>query len=205
MLIIEAAKRFWAKILRKLKVKPLLHSLQNSIQKNFCHISDKSPTLTSTPRRLIHPNIFLVFFAIAAAQLPANKCAAEPGGKENWKIINYWSEWCAPCRAEIPVFNALSKRLSASNILVVGINFDDESREKTLAVAQVLGMEFPVLTLQEGKKYRLRAPDVLPTTYILSPENKVVAKLIGEQTTQTVLQNLVDAGLPAVNHDKSGH
>ena len=24
-----------------------------------------------------------------------------------WILINYWSEWCAPCRAEIPELNEL--------------------------------------------------------------------------------------------------
>ena len=27
----------------------------------------------------------------------------------HWVFINYWAEWCAPCRYEIPQLNALSK------------------------------------------------------------------------------------------------
>jgi hypothetical protein len=38
-------------------------------------------------------------------------------------------------------------------------------------------------------------PDVLPTTYLLSPSNKVVAKLIGQQSEQDILDALSLQGL----------
>lgn len=26
-----------------------------------------------------------------------------------WLVVNYWAEWCAPCREELPELNALDK------------------------------------------------------------------------------------------------
>lgn len=115
--------------------------------------------------------------------------------RASWKIVNYWSEWCAPCRVEIPMLNELSVKLHSHNIDVVGINFDEDPREKTLEIAKDLDIRFSVLTMEEVTKLALRPPDVLPTTYILTPENTVAAKLIGEQTAKEILETLTGLGL----------
>ena len=142
--------------------------------------------------------------ALLLVTLPAVLYGAEPG-QEKWKIINYWSEWCVPCRVEIPMLNELSKHLSSSNVIVLGVNFDDDPRETTLEIAEAMSIEFPVLTLEEIAQLKLRAPDVLPTTYILSPTNEVVAKLIGQQTHQDLMEQLVDLGLLPSTQQESGH
>ncbi len=118
-----------------------------------------------------------------------------------WRIVNYWSEWCAPCRREIPMLNALNETLSSTNVTIVGVNFDEDSREVTLAIAKGMGVDFPTLTRDVVSKLELRAPDVLPTTYILSPDNKIVAKLIGEQTRESLQAQLASLGLPVVTND----
>ena len=142
--------------------------------------------------------------ALLLVTLPAGLYGDEPE-QEKWKIINYWSEWCAPCRFEIPMLNELSKYLSSGNVIVLGVNFDDDPRENTLEIAATMNIEFPVLTFEEVAQLKLRAPDVLPTTYILSPTNEVVAKLIGQQTHQDLMAQLVDLGLLPSTGQESGH
>jgi thiol-disulfide isomerase/thioredoxin len=113
----------------------------------------------------------------------------------NWRIVNYWSEWCAPCRIEIPMFNALFNDLKASNVSIVGINFDEDPRDITLDIAKELGVEFPTLTIEEVEELALRPPDVMPTTYLLSPTNEVVAKLVGMQSREDILNQLAALGI----------
>ena len=113
----------------------------------------------------------------------------------NWRIVNYWSEWCAPCRIEIPMFNALFNDLKASNVSIVGINFDEDPRDITLDIAEELGVEFPTLTIEEVEELALRPPDVMPTTYLLSPTNEVVAKLVGMQSREDILNQLAALGI----------
>ena len=139
--------------------------------------------------RLCCPALFIALF------LPFSVSQAMETDEEAWRIVNYWSEWCAPCRVEIPMFNSLRERLKSSNIQVVGINFDDDPREVTLDIAKEMGIEFPVLSQQEVEKLGLRPPDVLPTTYILSPSGEVTAKLIGMQGEQDILKELASQGL----------
>ncbi len=133
--------------------------------------------------------------------------ATEPEKTEpaegTWRIVNYWSEWCAPCRKEIPMFNKLNQQLSASNVTIVGVNFDEDSRDETLRIADKMGVDFPTLTMEEVKLLGLKAPNVLPTTYILSPDNEVVAKLLGEQSAEDMLKQLALLNLPVKTNQAS--
>jgi thiol-disulfide isomerase/thioredoxin len=39
-------------------------------------------------------------------------------------MVNFWATWCAPCRREIPLLNALSTEYASKNVKVVGIAVD---------------------------------------------------------------------------------
>jgi len=83
---------------------------------------------------------------------------------DSWRIVNYWSEWCAPCRVEIPMFNRLRLRLAKSNVIIVGVNFDEDPRDLTLEIANHMGIEFQTLSQQDLDLLGLKPPNVLPTT-----------------------------------------
>jgi len=123
--------------------------------------------------------------------------AADGEAGQKWRIVNYWSEFCVPCRREIPVLNELGEQLDSThaNVTVVGVDFDENPRDEALAIAHRMGIEFPTLTIEVIRPLKMPAPNVLPTTYILSPENQVVAKLIGEQTRASLLAKLADLDL----------
>jgi thiol-disulfide isomerase/thioredoxin len=129
--------------------------------------------------------------------LPGLPCFADSPSESagEWKIINYWSTTCAPCRVEIPELNSLSKELAPAGVRVLGVNFDDESVEITRRSARRMKIEFPNLTMAEVQAYGLTAPNVLPTTYILSPENVVMAKVVGLQTRDSLMTLLTDLGV----------
>jgi len=148
----------------------------------------------------------LLILTVLATDLPAQEASdgagAESAGK--WRIVSYWSEWCAPCRKEIPVLNELNAQLasSAAQVAVVGVDFDENPRAESLAIAERMGIEFPILTINDVRQLQLSAPSVMPTIYILSPENQIVAKLIGEQTRTSLYAELARLNLidpPAAN------
>ncbi|MCH7817777.1 MAG: TlpA family protein disulfide reductase [Proteobacteria bacterium] len=153
--------------------------------------------------KVVHSMILtagLVALALAAAQLQqSNAAERSPPAEAKWRIVNYWSEWCAPCRREIPMLNALNETLATTNVTIVGVNFDEDPRETTLSIAADMGIDFPSLTMDVVSELKLRAPDVLPTTYILSPDNEVVAKMIGEQTRESLLAQLARLDLPVAS------
>ncbi len=151
-------------------------------------------TLMTTFRRSgsQRPLCALILLSVVLSALAsADDVEPETSG---WRLVNYWSEWCAPCRDEIPMLNALSAELSAHSIEVVGVNFDDSPRVETLEIARNLGIEFPTLTRAELSNLHLRSPDVMPTTYILAPGGKAVVSLIGLQTRDSIVSRLEQLG-----------
>lgn len=151
-------------------------------------------TLMPKPRELSISQSLLALILVAITTLSYPLTAAETNDG-NWRIVNYWSEWCAPCRIEIPMFNNLSARLANSNVIIVGVNFDEDPRELTLEIADEMGIEFTVLRQETIDLLGMKPPDVLPTTYLLSPSNEVMAKLIGMQSEQDILEALSLQGL----------
>ncbi len=140
---------------------------------------------------------------LVSMSLGATESEKTAPAEGTWTIVNYWSEWCAPCRKEIPMFNKLNQQLAASNVTIVGVNFDEDSRDETLKIAEKMGVDFPTLTMEEVNILNLKAPIVLPTTYILSPKNEVMAKLLGEQSAEDILKQLALLNLPVKTNQVS--
>ena len=109
----------------------------------------------------------------------------------NWMIINYWAEWCAPCREEIPELNALAA--SSGQLDVYAVNFDGVQGEALAAQAEELGIKFTQVTSDPGPRLEIARPTVLPTTLILAPDGTLVTRLIGPQTAEGLLQELAVA------------
>ncbi|MCF5630812.1 redoxin domain-containing protein, partial [Pseudomonas syringae] len=65
--------------------------------------------------------------------------------KGHWLVVNYWAEWCGPCRTEVPEFNALSEQLKDKKVTVLGVNFDNLQGDELKNAANALGIKFTVL------------------------------------------------------------
>lgn len=99
-----------------------------------------------------------------------------------WLVINYWAEWCAPCRTEIPELNALAAQLKERQVRVLGVNFDGLQGAELGKAVQALGIEFTVLEEDPAARYQLPRSEVLPVTYIVDDQGKLRERLLGEQT-----------------------
>jgi thiol-disulfide isomerase/thioredoxin len=104
-----------------------------------------------------------------------------------WLVINYWAEWCAPCRTEIPELNLLALH-DPERIAVVGVNFDGISGDELNRVATALGIEFPNIIQDPAAKFGYRPPQVLPSTYIFDPSGQLTHQLQGPQSFEQLLE-----------------
>lgn len=112
---------------------------------------------------------------------------------ERWLIINYWAEWCAPCREEIPELNELHRDRTATGIVVVGVNYDGLVNPALTEVAAALGVDFPVLLHDPMVRFGYPRTERLPMTVILNPKREVVEILEGPQTRKR-LEFIVSTG-----------
>ncbi len=115
------------------------------------------------------------------------KVAAERLDK-HWKVVNYWAEWCGPCRTEIPELNALSEQLKEQSVGVFGVNFDGLQGDDLAKAAEALGIRFTVLAQDPAELFELPRSEALPVTYIIDDKGKVREQLMGEQTAAGVLE-----------------
>ncbi|WP_339543672.1 TlpA disulfide reductase family protein [Pseudomonas sp. RA_35y_Pfl2_P32] len=109
---------------------------------------------------------------------------------DKWLVLNYWAEWCGPCRTEIPELNALAEQLKSQKINVFGVNFDNVQGEELKSASNKLGIGFTVLAQDPAERFELPRSEALPVTYIIDDKGKVREQLLGEQTAAGVIAKL---------------
>jgi thiol-disulfide isomerase/thioredoxin len=96
-------------------------------------------------------------------------------------IVNFWATWCAPCRREIPLLNALRREHADAGVEIVGIAVD--FREDVLAYAQTTPIDYPLLIGEEDGLAAAQAFGmnlVLPFTIFSDAQRRIVALKVGE-------------------------
>lgn len=109
----------------------------------------------------------------------------------HWLLVNYWAIWCKPCVKEIPEMNALAD--AEPTLMVLGVNFDAPPPALLRRQRDQMAIRFPLL-ISNPTELGLIKPSVLPTTYIINPQGKLVATLLGPQTQASLQQALKSSG-----------
>jgi len=106
-------------------------------------------------------------------------------------LINYWAEWCRPCRIEIPELNHFAQQYP-DNVRVLSVNFDGVVGESLSQQVQALGIEFDTLLQDPRVDLAVPASSGLPETIVLNRKGEVQQVLFGPQTLQS-LEAILDA------------
>lgn len=83
-------------------------------------------------------------------------------------LLNVWATWCEPCREELPELQALSDRLSARGLQVVGVSVD-AARDRELLHSMVAGaaLRYPVVHDARNLISRIFKVVGYPTTFVI--------------------------------------
>jgi thiol-disulfide isomerase/thioredoxin len=87
-------------------------------------------------------------------------------------VLNFWAEWCAPCRRELPVLDSWYDEVAAEGVRIVAISIDSR-RERAERLARELDLSMPLY--HDGPEGLARQIDLpgLPVTYVLDAEGEV--------------------------------
>lgn len=107
-----------------------------------------------------------------------------------WVVLNYWAEWCGPCRVEIPELNQFAQEWQVQGVTVVGVNFDGLQGEELKKSVDTMGIGFTVLAQDPAERYDLPRSEGLPVTYIIDDKGKVREQLMGEQTKAGLVEKI---------------
>lgn len=101
-----------------------------------------------------------------------------------WLLVNYWAEWCAPCRKEIPELNQI--HAESADVTVLGVNYDSLEGQPLADLVGEMGIEFPVLVFDPRERWGVDLPAVLPSTLVIAPDGTLKNILIGPQTLESL-------------------
>jgi thiol-disulfide isomerase/thioredoxin len=97
-------------------------------------------------------------------------------------IINFWATWCAPCRREIPILNALARENREQGLEVIGIAVD--FREDVLQYLQKMPIDYTVLIGEQDGMDAARAFGMdtigLPFTAFTDSRGRIATIHVGE-------------------------
>lgn len=115
----------------------------------------------------------------------------EPGVK----LVNYWASWCAPCRAEHPMLEALA----AEGIPIYGANYKDKP-EHALAFLAELGNPYAAMGADEAGRMALNwGVYGVPETYVIDGDGKILLRFAGPITARALQDTIRPALIEAQN------
>ncbi|WJG11144.1 TlpA disulfide reductase family protein [Aliiglaciecola sp. LCG003] len=111
--------------------------------------------------------------------------------KQQYIIVNYFAEWCAPCLKEIPQLNIFSQYAQQqADVVLFAVNFDNLDESKLKQLKQKYSMKFDIISgLPNNPPFN--RPRALPATFIISPQGELIKELNGEMTNEE-LQNIIE-------------
>ena len=110
---------------------------------------------------------------------PSGKTISLAGLKGQPVLLNLWATWCAPCKAEMPVLDAIAGA-NAGKLRVVTVSQDMKGAELVVpffAEAKFAHLE-PWLDTKSDLSFTMGAAD-LPTTFLYDASGKEVARVTG--------------------------
>lgn len=90
------------------------------------------------------------------------------------KLVNFWASWCAPCRAEHPLLEALADE----GITIYGVNYKDREADAQKFLGD-LGNPFAAIGADGGRMALDWGVYGVPETYVIDGEGRIVLRFAG--------------------------
>ncbi|MFA7267246.1 MAG: TlpA disulfide reductase family protein [Candidatus Nanopelagicales bacterium] len=107
--------------------------------------------------------------------------------------LNVWASWCAPCRAEAPALNQVSRELEPLGVQFIGLDTRDS---KASAEAFVRRFDVPYPNVWDPDAQLQLAfrdtlpPQAIPSTLLIDRQGRVAGRILGE-VDRTQLRDLL--------------
>jgi thiol-disulfide isomerase/thioredoxin len=108
-------------------------------------------------------------------------------------LLNFWATYCGPCKIEMPWFVELQKEYGPQGFQIVGVAMDDASTEDIAKFAKEMGVNYPILLGKESVGQSYGGVSVLPTTFFLDRDGKLIAREFGLQSRSVFVDHIKKA------------
>ena len=93
-------------------------------------------------------------------------------------LLDFWATWCGPCKIEIPWFMEFQRQYKDQGFTVIGVSMDD-GWPVVRTFVQQMKMNYPVLLGDDEAASSFGGVEVLPTTFIIDKEGRIVSTHMG--------------------------
>ena len=108
-------------------------------------------------------------------------------------LLNFWATYCGPCKIEMPWFVELQKEYGPQGFQIVGVAMDDASTEEIAKFAKEMGVNYPILLGKESTGQSYGGVSVLPTTFFVDRDGKLIAREFGLQSRSVFVDHIKQA------------
>lgn len=119
----------------------------------------------------------------------------------NVVLVNVWATWCLPCRAEMPLLQAMYERHRAAGFTLVGLSVDQGPESDVRTFLSERSITYPVAIVPSRFTNAFGDVRGYPTSFLLDRAGIVRHAVIGPlapATLELAVRRLLDAPRPSI-------
>lgn len=96
-------------------------------------------------------------------------------------LVNFWATWCAPCKAELPDIESLSKSYASRGLVVIGVSVDKggDLLSDVSSFVSKNGLTYQIVIDNDNVADAYGNINAIPTSFLINKDGKIVDKWIG--------------------------
>jgi thiol-disulfide isomerase/thioredoxin len=109
-------------------------------------------------------------------------------------LLDFWTTWCAPCRADGPALEKLFRKYGEKDLMIIGISVSEE-REMVEKFLNEHPHTYPIALTTENEMPLPYQISVFPTYIVIDRDGTVTAAVSGDKGFGDLRKLLKKAGL----------
>lgn len=115
-------------------------------------------------------------------------------------VVNFWTTWCPPCRAETPALETSYEQYKDSGVIILGVNLTNQDViGEVESFVEEFGLTYPILLDRDGTVgstlYQIKG---LPSTFFVNRQGIIRTLLVGGPMSEAFIRSKIEALLQEV-------